>query len=471
EIVKHFRNCQTKICSYRYCSSSKILSSHYKNCIEKDCSLCSKVKERLRRSSEQAHKHNRDETIVITKQNMVQKITNGAFDEKMDIDLVVVETIDEQQSIPKRAKLQHISPSASKNGILHVPVPGTSPLVLHKPKNKTVPKQEVSARVDEKIGVMRTNVILGALNVIDSNVKQEKLLLDNDMKENVIDLKNITNGRKDVMVSKSGKPKIKGVSLMELFTPEQIKDHTDSLKHWVGQSKAKAGKHQVIEHSENDNICQLCKVEKLYFEPPPIYCSPCGARIKRNASYYTAAATETCHNFCILCYNEARSSTIQVEGNQFPKAKLHKMKNDDETEEGWVMCDKCERWQHQICALFNFKRDDSKEAEYTCPKCYVQEIEHGLRIPLPQSAVLGAKDLPRTVLSDHIEERLFKRLREERHERAIRDGKNFDEVSGADGLVVRVVSSVDKKLEVKPRFFEIFQEDKYPAEFPYKSKV
>ncbi|KAF7110448.1 hypothetical protein CFC21_110553 [Triticum aestivum] len=471
EIVKHFRNCQTKICSYRYCSSSKILSSHYKNCIEKDCSLCSKVKERLRRSSEQAHKHNRDETIVITKQNMVQKITNGAFDEKMDIDLVVVETIDEQQSIPKRAKLRHISPSASKNGILHVPVPGTSPLVLHKPKNKTVPKQEVSARVDEKIGVMRTNVILGALNVIDSNVKQEKLLLDNDMKENVIDLKNITNGRKDVMVSKSGKPKIKGVSLMELFTPEQIKDHTDSLKHWVGQSKAKAGKHQVIEHSENDNICQLCKVEKLYFEPPPIYCSPCGARIKRNASYYTAAATETCHNFCILCYNEARSSTIQVEGNQFPKAKLHKMKNDDETEEGWVMCDKCERWQHQICALFNFKRDDSKEAEYTCPKCYVQEIEHGLRIPLPQSAVLGAKDLPRTVLSDHIEERLFKRLREERHERAIRDGKNFDEVSGADGLVVRVVSSVDKKLEVKPRFFEIFQEDKYPAEFPYKSKA
>lgn len=235
EIVKHFRNCQMKICSYRYCSSSKILSSHYKNCIEKDCSLCSKVKERLRRSSEQAHKHNHDETIVITKQNMVQKITNGAFDEKMDIDLVVVETIDEQQSVPKRTKLQHISPSASKNGILHVPVPGTSPLVLHKPKNKTVPKQEVSARVDEKIGVMRNNVILGSLNVIDSNVKQENLLLDNDMKENVIDLKNITNGRKDVMVSKSGKPKIKGVSLMELFTPEQIKDHTDSLKHWVGQ--------------------------------------------------------------------------------------------------------------------------------------------------------------------------------------------------------------------------------------------
>lgn len=94
----------------------------------------------------------------------------------------------------------------------------------------------------------------------------------------------------------------------------------------------------------------------------------------------------------------------------------------------WVQCDKCEAWQHQICALFNGRRNDGGQAEYTCPNCYILEVERGERKPLPQSAVLGAKDLPRTILSDHIEQRLFKRLKQERLERARLQGKSYDEV-------------------------------------------
>ena len=69
-----------------------------------------------------------------------------------------------------------------------------------------------------------------------------------------------------------------------------------------------------------------------------------------------------------------------------------------------------------------------KRAEYTCPNCYIAEVETGERKPLPQSAVLGAKDLPRTILSDHIEQRLFTRLQEERQERATLQGRSYDEV-------------------------------------------
>ncbi|CAI9260152.1 unnamed protein product [Lactuca saligna] len=61
-------------------------------------------------------------------------------------------------------------------------------------------------------------------------------------------------------------------------------------------------------------------------------------------------------------------------------------------------------------------------------------------------------------------------VQQERLERARFYGKTYDEVPGAEALVVRVVSSVDNKLEVKQRFLEIFQEENYHVEFGYKSK-
>ncbi|KAL2642143.1 hypothetical protein R1flu_009730 [Riccia fluitans] len=274
-----------------------------------------------------------------------------------------------------------------------------------------------------------------------------------------------------VSAAKSGKPKIVGTSLTELFTPEQIREHITGLRQWVGQSKAKAEKNQAMEHQMSENACRLCAVEKLTFEPPPIYCTSCGARIKRNAPFYTAGSGETRHYSCIPCYNDIRTETVEMDGIAYPKSKLEKRKNDEETEEAWVQCDKCNQWNHQVCALFNGRRNEGGEAEYTCPQCCMLEIERGERKPLLSSAVLGAKDLPKTFLSDHLEQRLARKLKQERIDRARAQGKSVDEVPGAEALVIRVVSNVDKKLEVKSRFLEIFQEEDYPTEFPYKSKV
>jgi E1A/CREB-binding protein len=39
------------------------------------------------------------------------------------------------------------------------------------------------------------------------------------------------------------------------------------------------------------------------------------------------------------------------------------------------------------------------------------------------------------------------------------------------GLTVRVVSSVDRLVQVQPRFRDLFKQEKYPGEFPYRSKV
>ncbi|XP_020581163.1 LOW QUALITY PROTEIN: histone acetyltransferase HAC1-like [Phalaenopsis equestris] len=487
----HIERCESNNCTFPRCSPSKKLFNHYRTCKSVDCPLCHPVREFVMSVRAQNHR----------------TLDAGLANKLNDLDLVAIkacstpkETSDCQQSSSKRMKVEHPSTLVWKTESSLVSVPQTSQI---KPLSEThfSNYEQVVAGLSCKSEVFEMNIdksmVSGQFPISGSELddtpnkvlsaKTAAELLRKKLrfmpirkcsmeKDNFIS-KMESNQDANIppidptSVSKSGKPKIKGVSLTELFTPEQIREHITSLRQWVGQSKAKAEKNQAMERSMSENSCQLCAVEKLTFEPPPIYCTPCGARIKRNAMYYTVGTGDTRHYFCIPCYNEARGDTIEAEGSAFSKSRLEKKKNDEETEEWWVQCDKCEAWQHQICALFNGRRNDSGQAEYTCPNCYIEEIEKGERKPLPQSAVLGAKDLPRTHLSDHIERRLFRSLKHERQERARHFGKSVDEVPGAESLVVRVVSSVDKKLDVKQRFLEIFQEENYPSEFPYKSKV
>ena len=159
----------------------------------------------------------------------------------------------------------------------------------------------------------------------------------------------------------------------------------------------------------------------------------------------------------------------------------------------WVQCDRCDQWVHYICGLYNKERDQG-EGEYICPKCRLTEIEEGKWAP---QTVLAAEDLPRTNLSDHIEQRLVTRMKQEREETAKSQGielKNVRvylfysdkikcmvsyvllilsswQVAEAEGLVVRVVLSIDKELEVKQQFRDIFEGKDYPDKLKYRSKV
>ncbi|KAI3665778.1 hypothetical protein L6452_44410 [Arctium lappa] len=160
-------------------------------------------------------------------------------------------------------------------------------------------------------------------------------------------------------------------------------------------------------------------MDKLLLSPVPIYCSSCDSRIKQNVGYYRSADEEgTQHCFCMPCFGGSRGPSILIREGSISKADLQKAKNDEESEDSWVQCDRCQHWQHRICGLYNNERHTNAEEEYICPKCCLEEIEDGRCVPLPQTAVLGAKDLPRTNLSDHIEQRLFTRMKQERVEMA-----------------------------------------------------
>ncbi|KAI3785391.1 hypothetical protein L1987_44509 [Smallanthus sonchifolius] len=474
QLLNHMASCNDLVeCQYPRCRRTKLLLHHYRHCRDPSCPVCVPVKRFVQlkgapRADPSEYTMKMTPSVVETSQDLnptlkrmrIEPSSQSPAAESQNTVMPVLVTgasqlqdqIDDTSASPTKSEV---------TGVNNLEIPTSSMLVS--PKTDYV---EDSGNQKSKSAPVVSNKATGI-------PKQEfaKTEIEVGPGQGPPNLEIVALPAETTSGTKSGKANIKGVSMIELFTPEQVQEHISGLRQWVGQSKAKVEKNQALEHSMSENSCQLCAVEKLAFEPPTLYCTPCGARIKRNAMFYTVGSGDTRHYFCIACYNEVRGDTINVDGTNILKARLEKKKNDEETEEWWVQCDRCEAWQHQICALFNGRRNDGGQAEYTCPNCYVEEVERGERKPLPQSALLGAKDLPRTILSDHIESRLFGRLKQERLERARVHGKSYDEVPGAESLVVRVVSSVDKKLEVKPRFLEIFQDENYPVEFGYKSKV
>lgn len=496
KLCRHMDGCNLRHCPYPRCHHTKELFHHFIHCKDPCCPVCVFVKKCRRACQLKAQSQPPSESSLPSVVNGSCKSYNitATSSRLISKPTLVVETSEDLHPSVKRIKIEHSTQSVNleKDNSASSVSANCDPVVSRDAQSQTYPNAEKSISIKSEITEVKAEVLAHARlseMKMDSSNADDKIPDGEPVKnddtgnlarpENMKTEKEVGQDKQEHVMqpgenaagTKSGKPKIKGVSLTELFTPEQVREHITGLRQWVGQSKSKAEKNQAMEHSMSENSCQLCAVEKLTFEPPPIYCTTCGVRIKRNNMYYTMGTGDTRHYFCIPCYNDARSEHIVVDGTPIAKSRLEKKKNDEETEEWWVQCDKCEAWQHQICALFNGRRNDGGQAEYTCPNCYIEEVERGERMPLPQSAVLGAKDLPRTILSDHIEQRLFKRLKHERQERARFHGKSYDEVPGADSLVVRVVSSVDKKLEVKQRFLEIFQEENYPTEFPYKSKV
>ncbi|KAM7508135.1 hypothetical protein LguiA_018588 [Lonicera macranthoides] len=502
KLWRHVERCNVAQCPHLRCDSTKALLKHQRECRNPSCPVCIPVRNFIKMQSKTITLPESNSALPCSVNRSCKSHDSGDASGRLASKMspLVIEMSEDLHPSMKRMKIEPHSqsiPPQSESSAMPVPAISESHVLqdvqleehqhggicMPMKSEVTVVKMEIplSSAQASPMGIVTkkdtmddTYIQRSDSDVIISNApagfpKEERLKIEKEVDQGKQE--NVSLTSENTSGTKSGKPKIKGVSLMELFTPEQVREHITGLRRWVGQSKAKAEKNQAMEHSMSENSCQLCAVEKLTFEPPPIYCTPCGARIKRNAMYYTIGTGDTRHFFCIPCYNEARGDTILVDTTAIPKARLEKKKNDEETEEWWVQCDKCEAWQHQICALFNGRRNDGGQAEYTCPNCYIEEVERGERTPLPQSAVLGAKDLPRTILSDHIEQRLFRRLKQERTERARVSGKSYDEVPGAESLVIRVVSSVDKKLEVKQRFLEIFQEENYPTEFAYKSKV
>ena len=131
-------------------------------------------------------------------------------------------------------------------------------------------------------------------------------------------------------------------------------------------------------------------------------------RIRRNSYYYVGGNNQ--YHWCHLCFAELKESNpIELADMTIRKSTLSKKKNDEVHEESWVQCDKCERWIHQICALFNTRQNKDQRSEYTCPKCTIDErLQKGSTDATSTTPM--AEDLPRTKLSEYLETHVRKRV-------------------------------------------------------------
>jgi E1A/CREB-binding protein len=256
------------------------------------------------------------------------------------------------------------------------------------------------------------------------------------------------------------------------------------------------------ERRQNDRACTLCGCEKLLFEPPVYFCNGINCqsqRIRRNSHFYIGGNNQ--YYWCNTCYNELDDKIpIELVDMSIMKSDLKKKKNDEVHEESWVQCDSCQRWVHQICGLFNTRQNKEHHSEYHCPKCMYEKRK---KLPIPSPRPLSAEDLPRTALSEWLEQHILKKV--ENRKREIIEEKIEAEVSGirdisvwmsrspsdptffrppqsmnreeamkyaesGGRIIIRQVTAMDRKLEVRELMQKRYAHKKYPEEFPFRCK-
>ena len=229
----------------------------------------------------------------------------------------------------------------------------------------------------------------------------------------------------------------------------------------------------------NGEACLLCGCEKLLFEPPVFYCNGLNCpskRIRRNSYYYVAGNNQ--YHWCHTCFQDLKdNSTIDLGDVQVKKEGLVKKKNDEVHEESWVQCDRCERWVHQICALFNTRQNKDQRSEYACPRCTIEERKKKGSSEATSTTPM-AEDLPRTKLSEYLENHvrdkvnafLDKKAKEKSEAEKIPLEEARKKIEMGGDITIRQVTSMDRKVEVKERMLKRYAFKKYPEEFSYRCK-
>lgn len=161
--------------------------------------------------------------------------------------------------------------------------------------------------------------------------------------------------------------------------------------------------------------------------------------------------------YCVKCFETLPDQGINLNENTtdppnwIAKDMFQKMKNDQIDMEPFEHCQICDRKWHRICALHSGKINPEG---FVCEHCRVEKSR-----AKPENK-FSAKKLPHCQLSRYIEDRVNSYLRQK-----LAEGEPEVEV------VIRVLCSSDKEVEVKPQMMKKYRSEGFPDRFPYRSKA
>ena len=215
-----------------------------------------------------------------------------------------------------------------------------------------------------------------------------------------------------------------------------------------------------IFEQEIDPVMQslgYCCGRRQVFQPQVLCCfGKQLCTIPRNAKYMSYQNKVT---YCLKCFSKISTDYVTVESfnldpnltgtTNVSKSQFVELKNDHLDLEPFIECKECGRMLHQVCVIH---LDQIWPEGFVCDGCLKTKGKKR------KDNRFTAKRLPHSKLGTFIENRVNNFLKEKE--------------AGAGDVTIRVVSSSEKTVEVKPGMKARYVDtNEWPDTFPYKAKA